>query len=104
YGGTSTNPIAKLFVGANDGTIRMINNDTGVEEWAFMPQEVYGLQYQLSQDADSDHVFGIDGTPSFWVKDINGDGVIDPAAGDRVYMFIGMRRGGRNIYAFDVTP
>ena len=103
---SSGNPIIKLFVGANDGTIRMINNDnsSGVEEWAFIPQEAYAMQYQLSQEADADHLYGIDGTPNFWVKDINNDGIIDPTAGDRVYMFIGMRRGGRNIYAFDVTP
>jgi type IV pilus assembly protein PilY1 len=102
----SGNPIIKLFVGANDGTIRMINNDnsSGVEEWSFIPQEAYGIQYQLSQEADADHIYGMDGTPNFWVKDINNDGIIDPVAGDRVYMYIGMRRGGRNIYAFDVTP
>lgn len=100
---TST-PVTKLFVGANDGTVRMINNNTGVEEWAFIPQELYSVQYQLSQGADADHVYGLDGTPSFWIKDINNDGIINQTAGDRVYMFMGMRRGGRSIYAFDVTP
>jgi type IV pilus assembly protein PilY1 len=99
-----TNPIVKLFVGNNDGTIRMINGSTGAEEWAFVPQEMLNQQFPLSQDADGGHIYGVDDTPSFWINDINGDGIIDPAAGDFVYMYIGMRRGGRNIYAFDVTP
>lgn len=97
-------PIIKLFVGTNDGIIRIINNDTGNEEWAFLPKELLSNQYSLSQDADGEHIVGADDTPTFWTKDLNNDGVIDPAAGDKVYMYIGMRRGGRNIYAFDVTP
>lgn len=101
---SSSTPIIKLFLGANDGTIRIINNNTGAEEWAFIPQELLSGQYALSQDADGDHIYGTDDSPAFLVNDLNNDGVIDPAAGDKVYMYIGMRRGGRNIYAFDVTP
>jgi type IV pilus assembly protein PilY1 len=98
-------PIIKLFVGTNDGMVRMINNSTGAEEWAFMPQEFLSDQYTLAQNADApDHFIGMDDSPSFLANDINNDGIIDPTAGDKVYMYIGMRRGGRNIYAFDVTP
>jgi type IV pilus assembly protein PilY1 len=98
------NPIIKLFVGTNDGMLRIVNNSTGVEEWAFIPQELLASQYGLSQDNDGEHLSGLDDTPTFWTRDINNDGIIDPSAGDRIYMYIGMRRGGRNIYAFDVTP
>ncbi len=35
--------------------------------------------------------------------DANGDGVIDAAAGDRVYIYFGQGRGGSNYYALDVT-
>jgi type IV pilus assembly protein PilY1 len=97
-------PIIKLFVGTNDGALHMINSDTGAEEWVFYPKEMLSQQYALSQGADGDHIVGLDGAPSFWIKDINNDGIIDPAAGDTIYMYIGMRRGGRNIYAFDITP
>lgn len=100
---SSADPIIKLFVGSNDGTIRIINNSTGVEEWAFLPKEMYGMQYNLSQDPNGQHPFGMDNTISFWVRDNNKDGVIDPAT-DKVFMFVSMRRGGRNIYAFDATP
>lgn len=105
-GGTcssTSDPIIKLFVGSNDGTIRMINNYSGVEEWAFMPKEMYNMQYSLSQNADGAHLTGLDNTISFWIRDNNRDGVIDPAE-DKVFMFVSMRRGGRNIYGFDATP
>jgi type IV pilus assembly protein PilY1 len=101
---TSSDPIIKLFVGTNDGMVRMINNSTGQEEWAFVPSEMLSQQRALSQDADNTHINGIDDSPAFLINDVNNDGVIDPAAGDKVYMYIGMRRGGRNIYAFDITP
>ena len=101
---TSSTPIIKLFVGTNDGMVRIINNSTGVEEWAFVPSEMLNQQNALAQDADGSHINGLDDSPVFLINDINNDGIIDPAAGDKVYMYIGMRRGGRNIYAFDVTP
>lgn len=103
-------PIIKLFVGTNDGMVRIINNSTGMEEWAFMPNEMLNKQAALAQDADGDHIYGLDDSPSFLFVDNNNDGIIDPAANDKVFMFIGMRRGVNatglrgNIYGFDVTP
>jgi type IV pilus assembly protein PilY1 len=99
----SSDPIIKLFVGTNDGMVRIINNSTGEEEWAFMPSEMLSSQYALSQNDTGDHIYGLDDSPAFLINDVNNDGIIDPAT-DKVYMYIGMRRGGRNIYAFDVTP
>lgn len=96
-------PIIKLFVGTNDGMMRIINNSTGQEEWAFIPNEMLSQQYALSQDADGTHISGLDDSPAFLTNDVNNDGIIDPAT-DKIYMYIGMRRGGRNIYAFDITP
>lgn len=97
-------PIIKLFVGTNDGMVRIINNNTGVEEWAFIPDELLKNQDKLAQNVDNPHIEGMDDSPAFMVIDNNNDGVIDPNANDKVYMYIGMRRGGRSIYAFDVTP
>ncbi|BAV33244.1 hypothetical protein SCL_0927 [Sulfuricaulis limicola] len=98
------NPIIKIFISTNDGTVRIINDDDGTEEWAFIPNELLSQQYALSQNADGGHIYGLDDSPTFMVTDVNNDGIIDYAAGDRVYMYIGMRRGGRNLYAFDVSP
>src|SRR4030065_739954 len=110
YGGTSTSPIVKLFVGTNDGMIRMINESTGVEEWSFLPQEMLDMQRSLMANADGDHLWGMDGTPTFYIQDKSGtttsiidqpDGIIDPDIGDFVYMYISTRRGGSHIYAID---
>ena len=105
YGGSDTAPVIKLFVATNDGVLHMFNDATGEEEWAFVPQEaaVLSRQYELSQDAPGTHEHLLDGTPTFWLQDANQNGVIEPGQ-DKIYMFIGQRRGGRNLYAFDVTP
>lgn len=104
FGGTNTSPVIKLFSSTNDGIIRIVNNSTGAEEWAFIPKELLASQKSLMDNADGLHLYGADDTPSFWITDVNNDGIIDPDAGDRVYMYLGMRRGGRNIYAFNMTP
>jgi type IV pilus assembly protein PilY1 len=103
-GGNTNDPIIKLFMATNDGEIHMIDDSTGKENWAFIPPEMLGNQYTESQDADGNHLYGADASPTFWINDVNGDGIIEPSQGDFVYMYIGMRRGGRNIYCFDVTP
>jgi len=103
YGGTASAPVSKLFVGTNDGLIRMIDTTTGVEEWAFMPQEMLSLQSKMMANINGKRIYGIDGTPTFWMHDVNKDGVINTAQGDFVRMYIGMRAGGKNIYAFDIS-
>ncbi len=113
YGGTSAAPIMKILVGTNDGALHMINESNGIEEWAFFPKELLGVQKDNGDNNEGDHIYGLDGTPTVLIRDRSGtvgnvvdvpDGVIDPAIGDYVHIFIGMRRGGNNIYAFDITP
>ncbi len=104
YGGTADEPITKLVVGTNDGGIRMINGHSGVEEWIFYPPAMLGMQTTLRTNSSVDHAYGIDATPTVWTKDHDNDGIIEPADGDFVRMFTGMRRGGDYIYALDLTP
>ncbi len=101
YGGTAKKPISKLFVGTNDGLIRMFDAEKGDEEWAFLPQEMLGIQEALMNNAKGARIYGIDGTASFRIKDADENGAVN--GDDYVQMFIGMRRGGRNLYALDVT-
>jgi type IV pilus assembly protein PilY1 len=105
-GNVVTPVVSKVFFGANDGMLRMIDSETGQEEWAFLPQELFGIQAELMANGNDftgeSHIYGIDGTPVFWVNDQ--DGTITPSGGDDfVRLYVGMRRGGRNIYALDVT-
>jgi type IV pilus assembly protein PilY1 len=111
----SDDPINKLFVATNEGSVRMINANTGVEEWAFMPYDMLKIQKTLRENENfgDSRIYGMDGAPIFLINDKNADGIIQPNTGstdgqgiptDFVWMFVGMRRGGNNLYAFDVTP
>ena len=100
-----TKPIIKILVGTNDGGLRMINEKTGEEEWIFYPKEELLLKAEdLMIDNTGSHIYGLDGTPSVFIEDVDGDGIIEPADGDKVQIFFGQRRGGPNLYALDLTP
>jgi type IV pilus assembly protein PilY1 len=49
------------------------------------------------------HPYTVDGAPVAFMQDVNFDGSIVSSDGDRVYLFVGMRRGGKAYYAFDIT-
>jgi type IV pilus assembly protein PilY1 len=97
-----------MFVGTNDGALRLINTNDGTnhgtEEWAVYFPEFLANQGALMDDAQNVHLTGVDGTPTAYVIDNNNNGIIEPTNNDKVYIYVGERRGGRNIYAFDVTP
>ncbi len=101
----SNNPITKIFMTTNGGAIRLLNGETGAEEWMFIPKEMLSIQQTLMENpTTTNRTYGIDGNISFIVHDDNKDEAINPTDGDTVKLFVGMRRGGRNIYALDVTP
>ena len=92
----------RLFVGTNDGLLRMIDDIDGREVWAFLPQEMLSIQSSLMENKSGEkRIYGLDSTPTIWRNDR--DDQINPDDGDFVKLFIGMRRGGRNLYAIDVT-
>ena len=114
-GYTASNPAVYVAVGGNDGLLHFVRNTTtssaqsGVEAWAFAPKSTMGIQPTLLlnplQGALQPHPYGVDGTPSVLVKDNNGDGNIDSSspANDKVVLFVPLRRGGRGLYALDVS-
>ncbi|MCB1679550.1 MAG: hypothetical protein KDI16_12780 [Halioglobus sp.] len=111
-GYTAGNPDIRLFFGSNDGIFHMLRNteagggESGRESWAFLPLELLPLQAALAGRAAPPvpgHIYGMDGAPVALVDDSDGNGVIERSAGDRAWVFIGQRRGGRGIYAFDMT-
>ncbi|MFO1435946.1 MAG: PilC/PilY family type IV pilus protein [Gammaproteobacteria bacterium] len=117
YGGSSSSPITKIFVPTNNGGIRMLNADTGAEEWMFIPQELLARQSALMDTSAilpaGARNFGLDMTPVIWVRDDNDNdatngvfpnGQIEPTYGDYVHLVLGERDGGRAYYALDVTP
>ncbi|MEZ5452849.1 MAG: PilC/PilY family type IV pilus protein [Thiothrix sp.] len=105
--GTSVNMKSYVFAATNEGYLHAIDADTGVEKWAFMPKNLLknvNLFYQ--NEASANHVYGIDGDITVWEYDGNHDGKIRPgdtASGDKIYLYFGMRRGGQEYYALDIS-
>ena len=103
YGGTAAAPEMVVFTATNDGYLHAIDADTGEELWSFIPNQLLDNLPRLFFDADANFKFyGIDGNLVPVVRDVNGDGVIDPTE-DFVYLIFGYRRGDTTYMALDVT-
>ena len=118
--GTDASPRVVVFYGANDGLLKAVNGnraaafggkDAGAELWAFLPQEFYPSLRRLRDNArtqNSDRVkffgsafgtpkpYGLDGPITAWRKAVAGGSAI-------TRLYATARRGGRVIYAFDVS-
>ena len=101
-----------VYYGSNDGTLRAVKGgfgtDGGTENWSFIAPEFFG---QLKRLRDNSEIIGpsapkayfFDGPISVYTFDANGDGKLKASDGDKVYVYMSMRRGGRYIYALDVS-
>ena len=104
YGGEEDSPDIAIFVGTNEGFVHAINAKDGSEHFSFIPEPLLGNLNRFYENNNSySHPYGMDGSPISWVKDVDFDGQIESSDGDHVYLYIGMRRGGNNYYALDVT-
>ena len=106
YGGTESNPDSTIFAANNMGMLNAINADDGSEAFAFIPQDLLpnSLAYFDDITTTSQKTYGLDGELSVWLEESSdADVTIESADGDHVYLYIGMRRGGSNYYALDVT-
>ena len=107
YGGTPASPDvqdALVFVPTNDGFLHAVDARTGAELWSFIPPELLTRLPDLYRNAGvASRSYGLDGDVRVLKFDVNLDGIVDAAAGDRVWIYFGMRRGGRTYYALDVT-
>jgi type IV pilus assembly protein PilY1 len=90
--------------------LRMIRNtragggQSGREAWAFMPRSSMGVQETLRNNATGQpHPYTLDGAPVTFIQDVNHDGSIVSSDGDKVYLYVGQRRGGKAYYALDIT-
>jgi type IV pilus assembly protein PilY1 len=100
------------FYGSNDAVFRAIQGGLGAgsgsELWGFVPSEFFGKLKRLRDDApgissSNKRPYFSDGPIGVYQKDANGDGKLVAADGDKVHLYVGMRRGGRFIYALDVS-
>ncbi|MGH8511349.1 MAG: pilus assembly protein, partial [Gammaproteobacteria bacterium] len=106
---TATNQDVRILMGTNDGIVHMFTNikpdgsHDGSEAWGFLPREALPLLDRLSANGAGTpiHPISSDGAPSVLVDDTDLDGTIE--AGEKVWAFFGMRRGGKSYYALDIT-
>jgi len=97
----------RLYAMTNDGGFHSIDTKTGIEQWSFIPPELLKnqLDYHID-DPDSVRRYGLDGPMTIWRQESSDTDVkIEPGSPDydHVYAYIGMRRGGKNYYALDLS-
>ena len=94
-----------VFVSTNGGMLHAIDTEDGSEAFAFMPHEIlqkanlYTTSRPPLRVNNTRQTYGLDGSWVAWRK--GGANAMDEP--EFVYLYGGMRRGGRNYYALDVT-
>jgi type IV pilus assembly protein PilY1 len=103
YGSSQT----VIFYGANDGWLRAADAATGKELWAYVAPESYSTLPRLRQNSPLISYSGFPPqNPPAQPKNYYFDGSIgayQDTNSSNVWIYPTMRRGGRMIYAFDVT-
>lgn len=108
-----------VFLSTNDGKLYAVESGTGEEKFSYLPQAMINrlngeaspiekMFDAISSDADGPLLYGLDSGWTVWRQDMPDDsglrdGNITSGSDDFVYLYGGMRRGGRNYYALDVT-
>ena len=105
YGGTATAPDDTVFSMTNVGALHAIDSDDGSEVFSFVPKELLPNINTYYEDSSSlTKTYGLDGALTVWqLESDDADFTIESSDGDHVYLYMGMRRGGSDYYAMDVT-
>ncbi|MES2901811.1 MAG: PilC/PilY family type IV pilus protein [Pseudomonadota bacterium] len=105
YGGGNVT----VFYGANDGALRAVDAESGVEKWSFVPPEFFPNLARLKSNSPRVFYPGITSanTPPVPLRKnyfYDGSiGVYQNRDSSKVWIYPTMRRGGRMLYALDVT-
>lgn len=97
----TTPPVQTLFYLTNDGLLHAVDANTGREQWAFLVEEALPQLQAMQINGNGQQIQAADGSPAVFVRDDNADGIINGA--DQVILVFNLRRGGRSMYALDVT-
>jgi type IV pilus assembly protein PilY1 len=117
YGSPSTGDNPYVFYGGNDGVFRVVKGGQlttdGKEQWGFVPAEFFGKLKRVYDNSPTvlypSTPAGLTPTPTrrdyFWDGQTGTYIVRDPTTGavTQALLFLTARRGGRFIYALDVT-
>jgi type IV pilus assembly protein PilY1 len=106
-----------VFYGGNDGVFRGLKGGFGSDEagvsagderWGFVPKEFFTKlsrlrsQSPLISNVNQKDYFW-DGSTGVYSKDGNSDGKLNNTTFDKVYLYPAIRRGGKFLYALNVT-
>ncbi len=101
-----------VYYGTNGGIFHAVKGgqaDTdGGEKWGMVFPEFFGKLKRLRDNnpdisSTDPKPYFADGSVSVYQKDANDDQKYTASSGDKVYLYIGMRRGGKFAYGLDVS-
>ncbi len=101
-----------VYYGTNGGIFHAVkggqNDLDGGEKWGMVFPEFLGKLKRLRDNnpdisTTNPKPYFADGSVSVYQKDANNDDKLVATDGDKVYLYVGMRRGGRFAYALDVS-
>ncbi len=101
YDSSTSPPVQYMFYAQNNGMMTAVDTHTGQEKWSFLIEEALPKIAALALNHNNPEIYLADASPAIFIDDQNGDGIINGA--DRVWLFFGLRRGGRVYYALDIT-
>lgn len=102
YGGATG---VRVYYGANDGTFRAVDASNGKELWGFVAPEHWSKLARLQANTPLIQYPGFPagtGTAKDYFFD-GSTGIYQNSDNSKVWIYPSMRRGGRMLYAFDVT-
>ncbi|WP_291988378.1 PilC/PilY family type IV pilus protein [Luteitalea sp.] len=100
-GGVQRSTSQYLFYLTNDGLLHAVDAATGQEKWAYLVEEAIPRIADVMANTNGPSLDLADGSPVAWVDRGDNDGIVDGS--ERVWLFFGLRRGGRAYYALDIT-
>ena len=101
YNSSTTPPVQYMYYLQNNGMLTAVDTNTGREKWSFLIEEALPKIASLQANVNGPEIYVADGSPTVYYDDANGDGIINGT--DRVWLYFGLRRGGRAYYALDIT-
>ncbi len=101
YNPGASPPAQYLYYASSAGYIHAVDANTGAEKWTFLVEEALPQLAALMANATGEQIYVADGSPVVRINDANRNGVVDGT--DSVWLFFGLRRGGRAYYALDIT-
>jgi type IV pilus assembly protein PilY1 len=92
------------FAATQDGLLQAFDAESGVELWSWIPKELLPrLPELVRNETTTVRGHGIDGPLVLHRHDPDGDGRINRAAGEHLWLLFGLGRGGNRYYAVDLS-